>query len=37
LCWSAIFWFKTGNAGLAVSTLVGANVIGCCLLAGRRR
>lgn len=36
LCWSGILWFKTGNATLAISTLVGANVIACCLLARRR-
>jgi len=37
LCWTAIFWFKTGSPRLALGTLVGANLIGCCLLAGRRR
>ena len=37
LCWTAIFWFKTGNTKVAVSTLVGANVVGCCLLLGRNR
>lgn len=36
LCWAGIFWFKTGNAQLAMATAIGANVIGCCLLAGRR-
>lgn len=36
LCWSALFWFKTGAPRLAISTLVGANLAGCCLLAGRR-
>lgn len=37
LCWTGIFWFKTGNTRIAVSTLVGANVVGCCLLLGRSR
>ena len=37
LCWTGIFWFKTGNTRIAVSTLVGANVVGCCLLLGRNR
>lgn len=36
LCWSLVFWFKTESLRLAVSTLVGANVIGCCLLVARR-
>ncbi|MCA8973818.1 MAG: hypothetical protein KDC98_03815 [Planctomycetes bacterium] len=36
LCWGAIFWFKTGNVRLALGTVVGANVVGCLLLAGRR-
>jgi hypothetical protein len=37
LCWSGILWFKTGNAQLALATLVGANLIGCCVLIGRAR
>ncbi|MDO8349219.1 MAG: hypothetical protein Q7T30_03210 [Planctomycetota bacterium] len=37
LCWTAIFWFKTGSPRLALGTLVGANLIGCCLLTGRKR
>ncbi|MBZ0154078.1 MAG: hypothetical protein K8J09_21345 [Planctomycetes bacterium] len=36
LCWSLLFWFKTESLRLAVSTLIGANVIGCCLLVARR-
>lgn len=36
LCWTVVFWFKTGNPRLALGTLIGANVIGCCLLVGRR-
>jgi len=36
LCWAAVLWFKTGSVQLAMGTLVGANVVGCCLLAGRR-
>jgi hypothetical protein len=35
-CWSAIFWFKTGSASPAIGTLVGANLLACCLFAGRR-
>jgi len=31
-----LFWFKTGSPRLALGTLVGANLVGCCLLAGRR-
>lgn len=34
--WSVLFWFKTGSPRLALGTLVGANLVGCCLLAGRR-
>jgi hypothetical protein len=37
LCWTAIFWFKTGSPKLAFGTLVGANLVGCCLVAGRQR
>lgn len=37
IAWSGIFWFKTGSTRLAFSTLVGANVVGCCLLAAWRR
>ncbi|MBP8302015.1 MAG: hypothetical protein KA020_16730, partial [Planctomycetes bacterium] len=36
LCWTVIFWFKTGSPRLALGTLIGANVVGCCLLVGRR-
>jgi hypothetical protein len=36
-CWSAVLWWKTGNAKLAGAILVGANAVGCCLLLGRRR
>jgi hypothetical protein len=36
LCWGAVLWFKTGNAELALGTVIGANLVGCCLLAGRR-
>lgn len=36
LCWSLLFWFKTESLRLAISTLIGANVIGCCLLVARR-
>jgi hypothetical protein len=36
LCWTVVFWFKTGNPRLALGSLIGANVIGCCLLVGRR-
>lgn len=35
--WSAVLWFKTGNARLALGTLVAANAIGCAMLLGRRR
>lgn len=34
--WSVLFWFKTGSPRLALGTLIGANLVGCCLLAGRR-
>lgn len=37
LCWSGVLWLKTGNSQLALATLVGGNLIGCCLLVGRRR
>ena len=37
MAWSALFWFKTGSTRLALGTLVGANVVACCLLAARRR
>jgi hypothetical protein len=37
VAWSAVLWFKTGNARLALGTLVGANAIGCAMLLGRRR
>lgn len=37
LCWTAIFWFKTGNTKLALTTLVATNVIGCCLFVGKNR
>jgi hypothetical protein len=36
-CWSIVLWWRTGNAKLAIAVLVGANAIGCCLLASRRR
>jgi hypothetical protein len=36
VAWTAMFWFKTGDAKLAISTLVGANAVGCCLLLARR-
>lgn len=36
-CWSAVIWWKTGNAKLSIAVLVGANAVGCCLLLGRRR
>ena len=34
--WSIVFWVKTGSARLALGTLVGANLVGCCLLASWR-
>lgn len=34
--WSVLFWFKTGSPRLALGTLIGANLVGCCLLAARR-
>lgn len=38
IAWSILFWVKTGSSRLAIGTLVGANLIGCCLLAcGRSR
>ncbi|MEZ6036837.1 MAG: hypothetical protein R3F29_05120 [Planctomycetota bacterium] len=36
LCWSILFWFKTGSPRLAFGTLIGANLVGCCLLVARR-
>ena len=36
LCWSILIWFRTGSPKLALETLVGANVVGCCLLASQR-
>lgn len=36
LCWSAVFWFKTGAPRLAIGTLVAANLAGCTVLLGRR-
>jgi hypothetical protein len=36
LAWSLLFWWKTESQQLALGTLVGANLIGCCLLAARR-
>lgn len=35
LGWSIIFWIKTGSPKLALGTLIGANVIACCLLLSR--
>lgn len=35
LGWSIVFWIKTGSPKLALGTLVGANVIACCLLLSR--
>ncbi|MEO6596371.1 MAG: hypothetical protein ABIP94_16600 [Planctomycetota bacterium] len=37
LCWSVLFWFKTGSPRLALGTLVGANVLACSILIVRRR
>ncbi|HEX5054608.1 MAG TPA: hypothetical protein VFZ65_22720 [Planctomycetota bacterium] len=37
LCWSVLFWFKTGSPRMALGTLVGANVLGCVVLATRAR
>lgn len=36
IAWSILFWVKTGSPRLAIGTLVGANLVGCCLLAGGR-
>jgi hypothetical protein len=36
IAWSVLFWFKTGSPRLALGTLVGANLVGCCLLSFRR-
>ena len=36
VCWSILFWVKTGSPRLALGTLVGANAIGCCMLLARR-
>lgn len=36
VCWSILFWFKTGSPRLALGTLVGANAVACCLLLARR-
>ncbi len=37
LCWTVIFWFKTGNTKLALTTLIATNVVGCCLFVGKNR
>ena len=37
IAWSAVFWMKLGSPRLAIATLVGANLVSCCLLAGRHR
>lgn len=36
MSWSAMLWWKTGNVRLSIGTLLGANAVACCLLAGRR-
>lgn len=36
VCWSILFWFKTGSPRLAFGTLIAANLVGCCLLVARR-
>jgi hypothetical protein len=38
IAWSALFWIKTGSPKLTLGTLVGGNLVACCLLAfGRQR
>jgi hypothetical protein len=38
IAWSILFWIKTGSPRLALGTLIGGNLIGCCLLGyGRAR
>lgn len=34
--WSVLFWFKTGSPRLALGTLIGANLVGCVMLAPGR-
>ncbi len=36
VAWSVLFWVKTGSPRLALGTLLGANLVGCCLLTWRR-
>ncbi|MCK5944622.1 MAG: hypothetical protein KAI24_21725, partial [Planctomycetes bacterium] len=36
LGWSILFWIKTGSPRLALGTLIGANVVACCMLMARR-
>ncbi len=37
LAWSILFWIKTGSPRLALGTLIGANLIACCMLLSRRK
>ncbi|HIE68880.1 MAG TPA: hypothetical protein EYP98_01265 [Planctomycetes bacterium] len=34
---SILFWIKTGSPRLALGTLIGANLIACCMLLSRRK
>lgn len=36
IAWAIVFWVKTGSPKLALGTLVGGNLVGCCLLASWR-
>ena len=36
LCWGGVLWLKTGSLELAVATFLGANLVGCGLLLGRK-
>ena len=36
IAWSLVLWWKTGAVRLALGALLGANLLGCCMLAARR-